>query len=611
MGNISEEIVGDDFEDFDIHANDQDVRSYLTKQLSQTPNLARRPDLCDHIITEIIEKSAKMFLLAKSLLNEFVDSTCRRGIQDTIATLSERTNKINWLYDDAMKRVKSQGYNFQNLAVRVLAWLTFARRPLKVEELQYALAAETQVLTIDIDRFPNALSITSVCAGLVMVDEKSQCFCFTHYTIKEYLENSVNDWYPEAKNYVARTCIKYLSLPTFRDGHLFISSKYKDDKYDFYSYTATNWGHHVLDGTLSYQSEVIPFMKSKNAKESIRVMKPQVTNVSLVHLIAHFGLDDIVPLLTQQDRTGLNSKDSEGNTPLAWATSQGHENMVKVLLSMGVDVDSKDHSGATPLSKAACNGHSETVKLLLEYGAALEAEDYEGMTVLSRVAKSGDVNMMRLLLANGARLDTTCREGWTPIFYAAASGHEEKVQMLTEEYEVDVLSEDYVGRTPIFIATMEGHKAMVGMFIDRYNVSPDWDDEEGRSLVSYAAEGGHTAIFKLLLEKHFLRADGKDSAGRDALSWAARYGRLDLVRLFIDNYKVDPNSRDVDGRTALMWAAYDDYDESSAKGRHEVVQALVEEYNVDKEPKDGFGDTALSFAMQNGDEEMVKLLTKS
>jgi len=61
----------------------------------------------------------------------------------------------------------------------------------------------------------------------------------------------------------------------------------------------------------------------------------------------------------------VDSKDEYGRTPLSWATSNGHEAIVELLLSTGkVEVDSKNKDDQTPLSEAASNGHEAIVKLL-------------------------------------------------------------------------------------------------------------------------------------------------------------------------------------------------------------------------------------------------------
>jgi ankyrin repeat protein len=51
------------------------------------------------------------------------------------------------------------------------------------------------------------------------------------------------------------------------------------------------------------------------------------------------------------------------------AASEGYELVVRLLLKTGrVDVDSKNSDGFTPLSRAAMNGHEAVVRLLLGTG---------------------------------------------------------------------------------------------------------------------------------------------------------------------------------------------------------------------------------------------------
>jgi ankyrin repeat protein len=73
-----------------------------------------------------------------------------------------------------------------------------------------------------------------------------------------------------------------------------------------------------------------------------------------------------VKLLLGTGKVDVNSKDSYGQTPLSWASNNGHDVVVELLLDTGnVDVvDSKDSDGGTPLHRAAEKGHDSVVKLL-------------------------------------------------------------------------------------------------------------------------------------------------------------------------------------------------------------------------------------------------------
>ena len=58
-----------------------------------------------------------------------------------------------------------------------------------------------------------------------------------------------------------------------------------------------------------------------------------------------------------------------GRTPLSWTAERGHEEVAKLLLEKGAELESKDDGGRRPLSWAADRGHEAVAKLLLEKGA--------------------------------------------------------------------------------------------------------------------------------------------------------------------------------------------------------------------------------------------------
>ena len=71
----------------------------------------------------------------------------------------------------------------------------------------------------------------------------------------------------------------------------------------------------------------------------------------------------------------------------------GHEAVVKLLLEKGAELETKDSDGQTPLWRAAGIGHE--VKLLREKGAELEAKDKYGRT--PRAARDGHEAVVKLL----------------------------------------------------------------------------------------------------------------------------------------------------------------------------------------------------------------------
>lgn len=65
----------------------------------------------------------------------------------------------------------------------------------------------------------------------------------------------------------------------------------------------------------------------------------------------------------------MNVTDDRGFTPLHLASERGHQNVVRLLVEYGADLEQRDSKGLTALNHASIEGREAAVKLLLEMGA--------------------------------------------------------------------------------------------------------------------------------------------------------------------------------------------------------------------------------------------------
>ena len=68
----------------------------------------------------------------------------------------------------------------------------------------------------------------------------------------------------------------------------------------------------------------------------------------------------------------VNAANSDKDTPLHWVASEGHIEVVKILLAEGADVNACNKDQNTPLLVACAEGHPEVVKQLLAGGANVQ-----------------------------------------------------------------------------------------------------------------------------------------------------------------------------------------------------------------------------------------------
>jgi len=112
-------------------------------------------------------------------------------------------------------------------------------------------------------------------------------------------------------------------------------------------------------------------------------------------------------------KTGINVKDSDGQTPLHIAARVDRVEMARLLLAHGANVNEKDNYGKTPLFGAARKGSKEMVELLTAKGADINARNKDGWTPLHLVACFGQKEAVELLIGKGADINAKDKTGRT------------------------------------------------------------------------------------------------------------------------------------------------------------------------------------------------------
>ncbi|KAK6774975.1 hypothetical protein RDI58_025976 [Solanum bulbocastanum] len=158
-----------------------------------------------------------------------------------------------------------------------------------------------------------------------------------------------------------------------------------------------------------------------------------------------------------------NKKDYDGRSPLHLAASRGYEDITLFLIQEGIDINAPDKFGNTPLLEAIKSGHDRVASLLVKEGALLNIEnagsflcmviakgdsdllrrllsngvdpntkDYDQRTPLHVAASQGQYSMAKLLLGAGASVFSKDRWGNTPVDEARVSGNKQMISLLEE-----------------------------------------------------------------------------------------------------------------------------------------------------------------------------------
>jgi len=145
------------------------------------------------------------------------------------------------------------------------------------------------------------------------------------------------------------------------------------------------------------------------------------------------------------------------NNTIHQAALEGRTELVKKLLTEGLDVNTIDEDGRSPLMYAAFNGHYEIMKLLIDKGALTNACDSNGRTALMMAASGPYPAAVKLLLDHQADPNLIDKEEhFTALMYAAAEGQLDVVKILLA-YKADPGLKDVDGDDALTFARNNGH----------------------------------------------------------------------------------------------------------------------------------------------------------
>jgi ankyrin repeat protein len=141
--------------------------------------------------------------------------------------------------------------------------------------------------------------------------------------------------------------------------------------------------------TLSkYGDAPLPYAVKEDAYKVFKYLL-QVTDINInmenkstenaLMMLAFKGKLDLVKYMV--DEIGAEP-DKDGWTPLHYAATSGHLDIVEYLISKEVDIDAQSPSNTTPLMMAARYGHIKVVKYLLDNEADLSLHNSQNLTAI-------------------------------------------------------------------------------------------------------------------------------------------------------------------------------------------------------------------------------------
>ncbi|OAY71992.1 putative E3 ubiquitin-protein ligase XBOS35 [Ananas comosus] len=197
------------------------------------------------------------------------------------------------------------------------------------------------------------------------------------------------------------------------------------------------------------------------------------------------------------------------NSPLHYSASQGHHEVVSLLIESGVDINLRNLRGQTALMLACLHGRWKVVQILMLFKANIHRKDYlSGGTAFHFAALNGHTRCIRLLFSDYV---PSSSEFWD--IMRGNSNSNSKKDALNTHFDEVALSKIVNkkadgGITALHLAALNGHAESVQLLLDLGACVSETTVDDGSTIdligagstpLHYAACGGSAACCQLLI----------------------------------------------------------------------------------------------------------------
>lgn len=430
--------------------------------------------------------------------------------------LSQLPTSLQDTYEKALERLKES-----QLAIEILSWMSYAFRPLTVEEVLHALAIVIGDMDFDEGNVPFEEDLTKECAGLVTINSQDHTVRFAHYTVTEFIERirSTSELFKANAVPIAASCITYLTLSRTPNPQ---NMSELLEKWPFLRYAVENWSKHL---------ETLPELE--NEDEAVSLAYNMLSTFE-----KRSKLLDLLYYVFRGRRTlyGIALKDEV--TSLNVAVWCGSVKSVKHILERGFDINAKSSKHCTATDVAISHSENQCCEVLLQrHSIKLPKLNEEGLLDELLGASSRDTPDTAQPSGHYIFLDheVSTRLISTVLGHICSSVdhnkddrnlsvllktcHENRVSDLEALLDNVQVPSSRLGRTSGFeagllLATEQGHSGIINILLDK-GVAVDCSDINGRTPLHRAAIRGYTAIVRLLLDRG-ASVSARDVTGRTA-----------------------------------------------------------------------------------------------
>ncbi|KAK6541415.1 hypothetical protein TWF694_007227 [Orbilia ellipsospora] len=423
-----------------------DIREYVRERVREGMGLqmwGSHPEVQTETENYLIEKANGMFIWVSSQLDALEKCRALRSIRETLQTLPEVLAKI---YTRMLRSIPKDN---RKIATRILQFLAYSERPLRIEEAVDMIAVDTagDEYFDPAQRIPNSDEIVFYCAGLAVAasieNEGSTSVVLqpSHFSVLEYLRSDQvdGDFARDLKEVVAKGSIATVCLAYLLHLDSKVSTEGLAKTYPFARYCAEYWMTFaaVAEGTdKRLRGFIDQFFGRRGSSHSYRnclnLYRPDYPSQQLVPPLyyASYGglLYAVVNLL--ENGADVNAQGGYYGNALQAASATGHADVVELLLNKGADINAQGGHYGNALQAASATGHADVVELLLNKGADVNAQGGHYGNALHTACLRGLTDIVELLLNKGADINAQGGQYGNALKAASKRSHSSVIELL-------------------------------------------------------------------------------------------------------------------------------------------------------------------------------------
>ncbi|RDL34402.1 uncharacterized protein BP5553_07530 [Venustampulla echinocandica] len=623
--------------------NEDDISACVHRELSAKIHERKRQSWANDLkrLQNKIANSACGVFLWASLIVPLVAKEYNKG--KSLDRVLEILHKVPRDLDSIYKHILTTLIDDDDRedSLHLMQWICFAKQPLSLTELRYALALDDSAIHefqtciqesegfVEDDTQMKQL-ITSLSGGLVEARQhySSDLVQFIHQSVNDYLLKGGFAWIGlqsqqnivgQGNDRLTRSCINYLKHGEVSEAEkLKLLSLYNAREeiqtMPLLQYAVRNWFIHAeaAESRGIAQNYLIQKFNwpdthcfdlwvaiSRWTNHPDELKRPELSS-TLLHTAAASNLESIVQELLE---TGsfLEREDAEGNRPLHFAARFGHDKIIRMLLKSKADIQAKNSDGRTALERAASGGHCSTIEILINGGADVNCSTGESGNALHGAALSGSHLAVRMLVLNGANVNAQGGEYGSALQAAAYKGNESVVKLLLD-HGANVNAQGGEYRSALQAAAFSGFESIAKLLLD-HGANVNAQGGEYRSALQAAVATENESITKLLLD-HGANVNAQGGEFGNALQAAAAYrGNESVVKLLLD-HGANVNAQGGKYGNALQAAI--------GYGGKESITKLLLDHGANLTCQDNQGRNTLQLAVRGNCHQVIDLiLTKT